>query len=80
VAESMMEKMREFIAFVKAIAPEYTNHHYIIQHYNALKTVLDEAVKIVNFTKSRPMNSRIYSTLCDEMGSSYTTLVLHTGV
>jgi hypothetical protein len=38
---------------------------------------MDEAVKTVNFIKSRPLDSRIPSVLCDEIGSSYTTLLLH---
>jgi hypothetical protein len=63
----MMGKMCGFIAYVKAIAPKCTNFHCIIIPYsldveritNALKRVLDEAVKIVNFIKSRPLHSNI---------------------
>jgi hypothetical protein len=47
---------------------------------NALKTALDEGVKIVNFTKSRPLHSITFSALFHETGSSYTTLLLHTEV
>jgi hypothetical protein len=36
-----------------------------------MKIVWAEIVKIVNFTKSRPLNSRIFSALCEEMGSGY---------
>jgi hypothetical protein len=64
-AQSMMGKMCGFIAYVKAIAPKCTNFHCIIIPYsldvekvtNALKRVLDEAVKIVKFIKSRPLHS-----------------------
>jgi hypothetical protein len=45
-----------------------------------LKTVLTEAVKVVNFIKSRAMNSRLFSILCDEMGSEHDKLLLHTEV
>ncbi|CAM5077750.1 unnamed protein product, partial [Eretmochelys imbricata] len=43
-----------------------------------LKQVLDEAVKIINFVKGRPLNTRLFSQLCDEMGSDYTQLLFHT--
>jgi hypothetical protein len=36
------------------------------------RVMLGEAVRIVNFIKWRPWNSRIFSALCDVMGSSYT--------
>jgi hypothetical protein len=44
-----------------------------------LKTVLTEAVKVVNFIKSRATNSRLFSILCNEMGSEHDRL-LHTEV
>jgi hypothetical protein len=34
---------------------------------NAMKTVLDEPVKFTRFTKSRALNSGIFSELCEEM-------------
>lgn len=42
-----------------------------------LKKTLDDAVKIVNFIKSRPKNSRLFGVLCDEMGSEHKQLLLH---
>jgi hypothetical protein len=39
--------------------------------------VLDEVVKIVNFVNSRPLNSRLFSALCQEVGSDHISLVLH---
>jgi len=45
-----------------------------------LKTVFDEFVKIVNYIKSRPLNSRIFTKLCQEMGSEHEQLFLHTEV
>jgi hypothetical protein len=44
-----------------------------------LKTVLTEAVKVVNFIKSRALNSRLFSILCNEMGCEHDKL-LHTEV
>jgi hypothetical protein len=31
------------------------------------KTVLDNAVKLVNYIKARPLNNKLFSFLCDEM-------------
>jgi hypothetical protein len=45
-----------------------------------LKTVLTEAVKVVHFIKSRAMNSRLFSILCNEMSSETDKLLLHTKV
>jgi hypothetical protein len=39
--------------------------------------VVDEDVKIVSFIRSSPLKSRVFSALCDEMGSLYRTLLLH---
>jgi hypothetical protein len=80
-ALSMVGKTRSFIAHVKAIAPECASSHWIIHCQtlavkeipNALKTMLDEVVKIENVVESR-----MFSVLCDEMDSSCTTLLLQT--
>ena len=45
-----------------------------------LKTVLEEAVRALNFVKSRPLQSRLFSILCSEMGSEHQQLLLHTEV
>jgi hypothetical protein len=45
-----------------------------------LKEVIDNAVKIANFIKSRPTNSRIFQALCEEMGSLHNCLSTHTEV
>ncbi|XP_034069815.1 zinc finger BED domain-containing protein 5-like [Gymnodraco acuticeps] len=47
---------------------------------DGLKSVLDSAVKSVNFIKARPMQSRLFQVLCDEMGSEHVQLLLHTEV
>jgi hypothetical protein len=74
---AMVQKMHDFIGHIKAIAPECSISHSIIQcqglavkHIpDTLIKLSDEVVKIVNFVKSRPMNSRIFGVLCDEMGN-----------
>lgn len=42
-----------------------------------LNTVVQDAVKIINFVKSRALNTRIFANLCDEMESEFKTLLLH---
>ena len=73
---------------VQAVALQAKSMHFSI-HREALaskrmptdlKTVLAEAVKTVNFIKARSLNSRLFSVLCDEMGSEHRQLLLHTEV
>lgn len=45
-----------------------------------LKMVLDDIVQVVNFIKARPLNSRIFGKICEEMGSVHKQLLLHAEV
>ena len=42
-----------------------------------LNKVVQDAVKIINFIKSRALNSRLFAHLCDEMESDHNKLLLH---
>ncbi|KAF7643440.1 hypothetical protein LDENG_00239380 [Lucifuga dentata] len=73
---------------VQSVAPAAVWIHCII-HHQALATkkmpkelhaVLDKAVKIVNLIKSRAMNARLFSILCNEMGAHFQQLLLHSKV
>ncbi|XP_050066008.1 zinc finger BED domain-containing protein 5-like [Aphis gossypii] len=44
------------------------------------KLVLQETIKVVNFIKSRALQSRLFTKLCSEMGSDLIQLLLHTEV
>jgi hypothetical protein len=44
---------------------------------DSLKDVLDTTVKMVNFFKARPLNSCVFSALCNDMGSDHVTLLQH---
>ncbi|CAL9692667.1 unnamed protein product [Knipowitschia caucasica] len=72
---------------IREVAPEMRWTHCSI-HREALavkkmpddlKSVLDSAVKTVNFIKSRPMNARLFHVLCEER-SEHVQLLLHTEV
>uniref|UniRef100_A0A8C2E398 HAT C-terminal dimerisation domain-containing protein n=1 Tax=Cyprinus carpio TaxID=7962 RepID=A0A8C2E398_CYPCA len=87
-ARAMLGKKKGLKARVLQVAPHLNFTHCII-HREALacktlnaefKHVLDTAVKIVNYIKSRPLNTRLFSTLCNEMGSEHKGLLLHTEV
>ncbi|KAI7789743.1 putative zinc finger BED domain-containing protein 5-like [Triplophysa rosa] len=87
-AKAMTGRLSGLVTRVQAVAPCAVWVHCSI-HREALATkgmperlkeVLQDAVKIVNFIKARPLNSRLFSALCNEMGSDHVTLLLHTDV
>ena len=73
---------------VQVVAPDATWVHCSINREalaakvtpDSLKDVLDTTVKMVNLVKARPLNSRVFSALCNDMGSNYVTLLQHTEV
>ena len=87
-AGAMVRKRKGFLARVSQIAAHINFTHCIIHAENLasktlgqqLKCVLDSAVKIVNFIKSRPLQTRLFAIRCDEMGSEHKTLLLHSEV
>ncbi|XP_055908389.1 zinc finger BED domain-containing protein 5-like [Eupeodes corollae] len=87
-AAAMVGKVKGVVSKIKNIAPRSTSSHCILHRYalvmrrmpTDLKKVLDEAVKIVNFVKSRPLQSRLFKLVCKDMGSQYESLFLHTEI
>ena len=87
-AKAMTGRHSGVVTRVQAVAPDATWVHCSI-HREALavkgmsvslKNASDTTVKMVNFVKARPLNSRIFSALCSEMGSDHETLLFHTEV
>jgi hypothetical protein len=76
------------LARIKTVSKMCTISHCILHRHalavkrmpNSLKSVLDNAVQIVNFIKARPLNSRLFKLLCNYMGSEYEILIFHTEV
>jgi hypothetical protein len=75
------------VAEVRDVTPDVTWTHCFI-HREAVaaksmpskfKTVLEDSIKIINFIKARPLNSRIFSLLGEDMGSEQKQL-LHSEV
>lgn len=87
-AKSMSGCYSGLRAHVMKVAPNITWSHCCIHRQSLacthlpdeLKVVLDEAVKIVNFIKSKPTNSRLFKALCEEMNSFHSSLLFHTQV
>ncbi|KAF2347537.1 Ribonuclease H-like domain [Trinorchestia longiramus] len=73
---------------IQTVNPEISVDHCIIHRYSLgskslpgnLKLVFEDVLKIVNFIKSRDVNSRIFKELCKEMGEKYEVLLYHTDV
>ena len=87
-AGAMLGKRKGLKAKVLQVAPHINFTHCII-HREALaskalnpelSSVLQTAIKIVNYIKTRPINARLFSTLCNEMGSEHEALLFHTEV
>ena len=87
-AKAMTGKHSGVVTRVQAVAPDATWVHCSIHREalaakgmpDSLKDVLDNTVKMVNLVKARPLSSRVFSALCNEMGSDHVTLLLHTEV
>jgi hypothetical protein len=84
-ARSMAVSRTGLFVRVRAVAPDCVWVHYSI-HREALavknmplllSSTLQECVKFINYTKSRPLNSRIFTALCKELGSEHGHLLLH---
>ena len=62
-------------------------HCFLHRHALAIKRmppdivqVMEDVTKIVNFIKIRPLNSRIFKLLCEDIGKTHKALLLHTEV
>ncbi len=87
-AQAMTGRERGLAARVQQVAPLVKWTHCMV-HREALAakkmpvlfdSVLNQSVKMINLIKSRPLNSRLFGVLCQEMGSGHEQLLLHTEV
>ena len=85
-AKAMTGKNIGFKSFFEAAHYDHITFTHCLIHREALAAkklaptlndVLRDAVKIINFIKSHALNSRLFSNLCKDMDSNYTTLLLH---
>jgi hypothetical protein len=87
-AASMTGRKSGLVARVRNVSPNIMSTHCMI-HREALASkklseplnqVLNDSIKIVNFIKARPLNSRLFTRLCEETGSEFKHLLLHAEV
>ncbi|XP_035229056.1 protein FAM200A-like [Stegodyphus dumicola] len=85
-ARAMTGKNIGFKSFFQAAHYDHITFTHCLIHREALAAkklapelndVLQDAVKIINFIKSHALNSRLFSNLCKDTDSNYTTLLLH---
>ena len=87
-AAAMVGRQKGFVTLVRQVVQHMNSSHCVVYREalaskrmpQTLKVVLDEAVKIVNFIKSRPLMSRILKELCKEMESAHVSLLFYTEV
>jgi hypothetical protein len=64
---------------IKQSTPEAMWTHYMIHRESSstkelrpeLKEVLNVVIKSVNYIKTRPLKSRLFAQICEEMGAQY---------
>uniref|UniRef100_K7GDR9 DUF4371 domain-containing protein n=1 Tax=Pelodiscus sinensis TaxID=13735 RepID=K7GDR9_PELSI len=83
-AKAMVGTVAGAVTRIKNVAPNCTSSHCVLHRLKnispSLKNVLDEAVQIINYIKTRPLQSRLFKIMCEDMGSQHTALLLHTEV
>ncbi|GFV09180.1 SCAN domain-containing protein 3 [Trichonephila clavipes] len=85
-APAMTEHLKGFVAHVKELNEDILVTHCFLHREvlvtkflpSDLKIVLEQCVKMVNYIKSRPLKSRLFSKLCQAMEAKYESLLLHT--
>jgi hypothetical protein len=87
-ARAMVGVLNGLAALIKKQCPNCTSSHCML-HREALasmhlppslKVVMEEVVKLVNYIKTRPLKSRLFSELCEDMGSDHKALLMHANV
>ncbi len=87
-AASMTGRKNGLIARIKNINPNIRANHCII-HRQALASkkispelndTMNLVINVVNFMKSKALNSRLFSVLCEEVGTNHRCLLLHSEI
>ncbi|XP_030298054.1 zinc finger BED domain-containing protein 5-like [Sparus aurata] len=84
-AQAMAGKRGGLQALIKRVSPNVQWTHCMIQREALaskqlspeLNDVMTDVIATVNYIKTRPVKSRIFSALCNEMGSDHTAVLFH---
>lgn len=76
-AAAMIDKIKGTITRIKKVVPNYNSSHCVLHRHALvaqrmpyqLKRVLDQAVQIVNYVKSRPLQLRLFKKMCKDIKS-----------
>lgn len=87
-AKAMVGNVAGVVARIKKVSPNCTSSRCVLHRHSLatkkmpvlLKQVLDNAVKIINHVKTRPLQCRLLKILCEDMGALFKSLLLHTDV
>ncbi|KAI6648707.1 SCAN domain-containing protein 3 [Oopsacas minuta] len=87
-AATMTGRHSGVVAKIKEVAPDCESTHCFIHRENLatkkmskeLNDVLCQVVKVVNHVKANALNSRLFASLCDQMGADHIQLLLHAEV
>ena len=87
-APAMMGSNKGFMSFVKRKNNNISVVHCLLHRENLatkeiqenLAIVFKEVVSVVNYIKSRPLNTRLFPALCHEMGAELSGLLFHSTV
>ena len=77
-----------FKGLVTSVAPHVSFTHCVIHRFalamktlpSGLQEVLQDVVKIVNHISANATTSRLFAAFCEEVGSDFKVLLLHTEV
>ena len=86
--EALTEKISGVTALIKQKFPHVVATHCMLHGEavvakimdNELNQVLQEVIQVVNFTKARPMKHKLFTLLCNEMGTCFEGLLLHSNM
>ncbi|XP_025422231.1 zinc finger BED domain-containing protein 5-like [Sipha flava] len=84
-APSMVGSIKGFTTLAKKKNPNIISTHCFLHRESlisktlpiTLKSILDKIVSMVNFIKSRPLQSRLFKKLCESMETQHVCLLLH---
>ena len=87
-APAMIESNKGFMSFVKRKNNNISVVHCLLHRENLatkeiqenLAIVFKVVVSVVNYIKSRPLNTRLFRALCDEVGAELSGLLFHSTV